>query len=258
MSATSASVGGSQSIQRAVSLLKLVAAAAEGARYVDLVGQTGLQPATVHRMLRRLVLEGLLQQNRRDKRYRLGPLAYEIGLAASAQFDLRSVVAPSLERISRATGDTSFLTVHSGLDAVCVDRKEGAFPVKALTVEVGSRRPLGTAAGSLALLYPRPEEDIVRIVDANEAKLTRYGELTKEKLWKLVRLAKRLGYALNADVILPGVTGIGVPIPSRVGYPTAALSVVAISSRLPRKHHAQIVDLLQREVHQISRILSGL
>ncbi len=250
-------IAGSQSIQRAVETLKLVAASAHGARYVDLVAQTSLQPATAHRILRRLVAEGLLQQRKQDKRYLLGPLAFEIGLAASVQFDLRELVAPALKRISRATGDTSFLTIRSGVEAVCVDRKEGAFPIKALTVEVGSRRPLGTAAGSLALLYPLPDDEIARIVRANENKLTRYGELNKQKLLGLIKLAKRLDYALNADVILPGVTGIGVPVPSRFGYPTAALSVVAISSRLGKARCAEVLSLLKTEAQQIGRALSA-
>jgi DNA-binding IclR family transcriptional regulator len=248
-------VAGSQSIGRAVSVLKLVAASAAGVRYVDVIAQTGLEPATVHRMLRRLVAEGLLQQRDSDRRYRLGPLAYELGLAASAQFDMRGIVAPSLERLSRATGDTSFLTVRSGIEGVCVDRREGTFPVKALTVEVGSRRPLGTAAGSLALLYPLPDEEIARIVQANEHRLTRYGELDRNKLLALIKLAKKLGYALNADVILPGVTGIGVPIPSRFGYPTAALSVVAISSRLQKSRRAEALALLEQEARRVGEAL---
>jgi DNA-binding IclR family transcriptional regulator len=206
-------------------------------------------------MLRRLVAEGLLQQRESDRRYRLGPLAYELGLAASAHFDMRGIAGPSLDRLSSATGDTSFLTVRSGAEAVCIDRREGTFPVKALTVEVGSRRPLGTAAGSLALLYPLPDEEIARIVQANEQRLTRYGQLDKQKLLGLVKLAKKLGYALNADVILPGVTGIGVPIPSRFGYPTAALSVVAISPRLRKGRRADALALLQHEARRMGDAL---
>jgi DNA-binding IclR family transcriptional regulator len=52
---------GSQAIARAVELLKLVAAhQADGARYADIVRQSGLEPPTVHRILQRLTAEGLL------------------------------------------------------------------------------------------------------------------------------------------------------------------------------------------------------
>ena len=40
----------------------------------------------------------------------------------------------------------------SGADAVCIDRRLGSYPVKTLTVEVGTKRPLGIGAGSLAIL----------------------------------------------------------------------------------------------------------
>ncbi len=250
-------VAGSQSIGRAITMLRQVAATAGGARYVDLMAQTNLEAGTAHRILRRLVTEGLLRQGKDDKRYRLGPLAYEIGLAASAQFDLRKLVAPALERLSSTTGDTSFLTVRSGNEAICLERREGSFPVKVLTVEVGSRRPLGTAAGSLALLYSLPAPEIKRIIAANESRITRYGELDKEKLLGLIALAKKLDYALNADVILPGVTGIGVPIPSRFGYPMAALSVVAISSRLDKARREVVLSLLRKEVKEIAETIAS-
>ena len=83
-----------------------------------------------------------------------------------------------------------FLTVRSGFDAVCVDRKQGSFPVQILTVEAGSRRPLGTAAGNLALLFPLPQEEVSRIVDANESRLTQFGQLDRDELLAMIRRSR--------------------------------------------------------------------
>ena len=77
-----------------------------------------------------------------------------------------------MARIAEATGDTVFLTQRSGLDAVCVDRQEGTFPIKTFTLEIGMRRPLGVGTGSLAILSALSEEEIQAIVNSNPP---RYG-----------------------------------------------------------------------------------
>ena len=74
-------------------------------------------------------------------------------------------------RIAERTGDTVFLNVRSGPDVLCIDRKEGTFPIKTLIIEVGNRRPLGVGAGGIALLMPLPDEELERVVSANEARL---------------------------------------------------------------------------------------
>lgn len=248
---------GTQAIARAVTLLKLVAGEkADGARYADLVRLSGLEPPTVHRILQRLTAEGLLRQDPRARRYTLGTLAFELGLAAQQLFSLREVCAPALQRICDATGDTVFLTVRSGFEAVCVDRREGSFPVQILTVEVGSRRPLGTAAGNLALLYPLPDDEVERVLEANAPRLPAFGQLDRDRLLTLIRKSRQLGYALNDGVILPGVTGIGVSVPARFGPPACALSVVGLAGRLREKRRAEVVKMLRAESAALARIIS--
>ena len=88
------------------------------------------------------------------------PWCSSSGLTATPRFNLREICHPALARIADATGDTVFLTQRSGLDAVCLDRREGTFPIKTFTLEVGMRRPLGVGTGSLAILSALPEEDI--------------------------------------------------------------------------------------------------
>jgi DNA-binding IclR family transcriptional regulator len=134
-----------------------------------------------------------------------------------------------------------------------VDRREGSFPVQILTVEVGSRRPLGTAAGNLALLFPLPDEEVDRIVSANGSRLAQYGKLDRDKVMAMVRRSRRLGYALNDEVILPGVTAMGLAVPGRFGPPTVALSVVGLASRLPEKRRAEILALLRAETEALAK-----
>ena len=247
---------GTQTIQRASQLVRLIASRSRtGMRLAEVVQHTKLERPTVHRILKCLVEEGFLMQAADSHHYFLGPLIFELGLASSPQFNLTDVCRPSLERIAADTGDTVFLSVRSGYDSVCIDRKEGAFPIKALTLEVGARRPLGVGAGGLALLLPLPEEAIDDIVRANAKRLGAFHKLTVPLLHKALKRAQQLGYALNDTHITAGATTLGLPIVNRYGHPFAALSMAAISSRMSARRQAELVALLRQEIVGIERAL---
>src|SRR5690554_5618305 len=92
---------GTQSIHRAVAILRQVATYGHsGAKAGDLADGLGLDRATVYRMLRGLGVEGMVVQDSSTKRYRLGQTVYELGQAASFQYDLKDVCQPSLHHLA--------------------------------------------------------------------------------------------------------------------------------------------------------------
>ncbi len=163
-------VGGAQSIFRVLRILKYVGAApARGVGLTDVARDLGLTPPTAHRMLSALLQEGFLALNPKLKTYSLGRESYILGLAAESRHGIKAIAESAVLRLAESTGDTSFLSVRSGHEAVCVDRKTGDFPIKILTLEVGHRRPLGVGAGSLALLAFLPNDDIERVLARYDA-----------------------------------------------------------------------------------------
>jgi DNA-binding IclR family transcriptional regulator len=255
---TTSSIAGTQSIERTIQLLKKVATHnTAGLTLAEAARQTGLKVPTVHRMLSCLAEQGLLVQRGSKKGYFLGMLAYELGLAASSHFNLRELCGPVLARISRVTGDTVFLTTRSGLDSVVIERKEGSYPIKVLTQTVGERRPLGSTAGGLALLAAMPCSESEDLITKNLHRLSGYGFLSEPVLRQMLQRARRLGFALNDGDLLVDVTGIGVAIPSDLGSPYAALSVVALSKRIDAKRRREIVGLLNEEGAKLRDTLAG-
>ena len=248
---------GTQSIERALLLLREIAAHNRGgSRLLDLATRTGLQRPTVHRMLKCLAAENMVQQDGDTHRYYLGSMVFELGLTATPRFNLREMCHPALARIAEATGDTVFLTQRSGLDAVCLDRREGTFPIKTFTLEVGMRRPLGVGTGSLAILSALPEEEIEQVVDANNVRLPEYG-LNGGSLLSQVKRAQKLGFAMREMPGLAGVRSVGQALRNQGGVPFAALSVSTISSRMSEKRAAEIATLLKTETRQIERQISS-
>jgi DNA-binding IclR family transcriptional regulator len=248
-----ARLSGTQSIERALTLMREIAAHNRvGSRLLDLASRTGLQRPTVHRMLKCLTLENMVLQDPDSHRYYLGPMVFELGLTAAPRFNLREICHPAMNRIAEATGDTVFLTQRSGLDAVCVDRQEGTFPIKTFTLEIGMRRPLGVGTGSLAILAALADEEVRHVVNANAPRLPEYG-LTPSSLLGQVKRAQKLGYAVREMPSLAGVRSIGHALHNQSGMAFAALSVSAISSRMSEKRVIELATLLRNETRLVEK-----
>lgn len=250
-------LSGTQSIERALLLMREIAAHNRtGSRLLDLASRTGLQRPTVHRMLKCLTFENMVQQDPDSHRYYLGPMVFELGLTAAPRFSLREVCHPAMGRIAEATGDTVFLTQRSGVDAVCLDRQEGTFPIKTFTLEIGMRRPLGVGTGSLAILSALSEEEVKHVIATNTPRLPEYG-LTPTSLLAQVRRAQKLGYAVREMPSLAGVRSIGHALHNQSGIAFAALSVSAISSRMNEKRVSELANLLKTEARLVEKQLSN-
>lgn len=244
---------GAQTVVRAIRALKLLAShSSEGMRLVDLAAEMQLERPTAHRLLKALLAEGMLVQDTRSRRYALGPLAFELGLAAAHRFNLREACAPILQTLAEQTGDTAFLFVRSGNDAVCLSRVRGAHPEQAPAVPVGSRQPLGVSAGGLALLSSLPPQEAERIVRAVDARVGVYGDLDAAQIHELCAQTRRMGYAWIANRAVPGVSAVGLAVTSANGTPVAAVTVAASHSRMSEQRVLHILPLLRQATQHIT------
>lgn len=233
---TASGAAGTQAVARAAALLRAIAGSARREMgLVELARALDLERPTAHRILRRLVDEGLVRQNPATRGYLLGALVYELGLVAQPPLALYGVSSDALAEVAEGSGDTAFAIVGSGLDGVCLARREGSYPVKVLTLEVGRRRPMGSGAGSVAMLAAMPPDSAVQILDANAARLRAAGEPDVERLKDAVRQARESGYAVNAPGEAPDIMSIGVAVQNAYGTPILGLSICALRFRIEQR-----------------------
>jgi len=244
---------GTQSLQRAVSLLRIIAVNnRSGSRLVELYRRTGLERPTVHRLLQGMVAEKLIRQDSLTKRYHLGSLAYELGLAAAPKVAVRDICLPYLDAIAEHTGDTVFLTVRSGFDGICVARADGSFPIKMFVHDVGRHRPLNVGASGLALMSALPDEEINRICRINVERTRRKNpRFTEAALRASIESTRRRGYATNKVMDEPPVHSVGMVIRAPDGTPAAGVSVSTLASRLGHDRLEMVVRCLSDAVSAI-------
>jgi DNA-binding IclR family transcriptional regulator len=254
--AESSPVAGAQVIGRLFSMLKILAEHQEsGLRFVDVARLCGLQEPTAHRMLKALLVEQMVERDETSRRYRLGPLAFELGIAAAPQFDLLGMSAPSLRRLADLTGDTAFLFIRRGNDAVCIDRVLGHYSIQTPVVTVGSRQPLGVNAGGLAILLALSSTEINDVIEAVSPRLGVYGDCDAIDIRRLVERGQKLGYASIGEMAVPGVTAMGLAVTTQFGSPAAALTVASMTGRMTAKRQAELFPILRAEVDQLAALL---
>ncbi len=250
--------GGTQTISRCAALLRLITTHQRtGLRLVDLYQSVGLTRPTTHRILQALVAEGFIRQDERSKRYFLGSLVYEMGVAAAPPFDLRDICQPILQRVAMESGDTVFLTIRSGLDGVCIARAEGAYPVKVFVLDVGRRRPLNVGGGAQAYLSALPDDEIGRIWLANRDRVIQgFPRFDLDRRWQRIAQARRDGYLMSDVIEIEDVSSIAMPILGVAGRPLGALSISALRSRLSGTSLDNKVIVLRNAVREIETKLA--
>lgn len=227
---SSSETRGTQSIERAVRLLReLAARGATGWRQGDLAQHSGLDRGTVHRILKCLVEERLVQQRDSDKRYVIGPLNYELGLSVPERTELADTVRGALRRmlreLPRLTAVSSSL--RSGNDVVCIARAGSASHISDATrTRVGQRHPLLRLASGMAIVSVLPPEEARAACADGRARLAHLGAECVARAEALVKAARRDGHVLSASVVWQGVNSIAMPF----GPAGAPLGSVVVSA----------------------------
>lgn len=250
--------GGTQCLDRAIAILTdLASQSPVGTRLLDIAMATGIARPTARRILKRLMEAGLVVQENRTHLYKLGAFAHAIDLGLP-QGALIEVSRPSLELIVRETGQTVLLVSRSGRYSVCCDRIDGVDPAISNNPSighVGQAGLLGPSASSVAILASLHDAQIDDILFDNEWMLSRYGGLDLSILQAMIERTRARGYCHSMGEFVPGISGVGVAVPTPRGQTFASLSIVGSVEVVTPEMARTCSDLLHREAALIADAL---
>ncbi|KAG1254855.1 hypothetical protein G6F65_016869 [Rhizopus arrhizus] len=113
---------GTQSMRRALGLLRVLAQHQEdGIDLQGVMGATGLERSTAHRLLSCLLEEQFAERDNKTRRYRLGVDSMQLGFAALRRTPLLDALRPFAQKLARLSGDTVFLVIRQGDYALAND-----------------------------------------------------------------------------------------------------------------------------------------
>lgn len=245
---------GTQSLARSIKLLRVLATRGEiGWRLSDLATACSLDKGTVHRILTALGKERLVQQRGGDKRYLPGPLLYELGLSLPGQDAFKSAATAQLTSWSDRVNGNALLLLRSGFEYVCSVRV-GPAKLPGLMVDQGTRRPLFTSVGGVAILQALPEAEAQEILENNIAQeLAKRGPARLGALQSMRDRSARHGFGVNLGDVVGGLHAFAIPLRGPDGKAFAALCLMGTTERFPE---AQLEDI-HRELLRVAQVLQA-
>jgi DNA-binding IclR family transcriptional regulator len=239
-----------RALAKAVHLLEQLAEAREATprRLAELLDEPR---TTTYRFLRSLEALDLVEPGSQPGSYRLGWKLMRLGAAVVERLDERQAALPVMEHVHERIGETVFLLVRRGWDAVCIERLEG-LRVQSLALRLGGSLPLHTGAGPRVLLAWEPREVWEEYVRSGRlTALTDRTPTTRKALVRELEETLGQGYAISDEDVTPGVASLGAPIFDYTGRVRAALSIGGLKSLLlgdDREAFTQLVVDGAREI----------
>jgi IclR family KDG regulon transcriptional repressor len=190
----------------------------------ELAEELDLHRSVARRCVVTLASRGFLRQDPVDRRYRLGLVLCELGSVVLPAKDIVATSMPFMERLSRDTGSSVFLTVEAENQAVCIARVDSPKPLR-VTFEVGRCSPLHAGASARVILAYLPEGRVEEIFGSGLRRFTDRTLADPATLVEELTRTRERGYSISTGELDEGVTAIGVPIKGGNGEVLASLSI---------------------------------
>jgi DNA-binding IclR family transcriptional regulator len=237
-----------QTLRRGMSILRLLArSTASGLGVSDIGRRLSLSKATAVRLTQTLAEEAFVVQDHSTRRYRLGPAAFAIGIAAEPNYAIQRLAAPAIRALALDSGDSTCFSIRQGMEVVCLSVEKGAAFLPEPTLRVGDRYPLGVSSAGLAILAALPDTEVQDALELHGSHIDRtYPGSTVGVIQALIKDTRERGYALVAGLLLPGYWALGVPLMDSGGRPIAAITLVAMESRMGFTRRAVLGERMRR------------
>jgi DNA-binding IclR family transcriptional regulator len=161
-----------------------------------------------------------------EKRYGLGPAAYELGSAYSRREPLRWIAGTVLARLVGATTHNGHFAVLHGRDTLyLIEERAAGRP--SLVTEVGVRLPAPVTASGLAMLSALPPQQVRALWPSRQDLVRRHdaGPATLTELRRLLTDARRDGYAWEDGSVTPGFASVAAAVRDHNGLPLGAVAL---------------------------------
>ena len=218
--------GGIKSIEVGVRLLSVLAGTRRPLPLGELSRSARMTPSKAHRYLASFVKVGLVEQDPNTRDYRLGPFAFEMGLAAIGNSSHLNSAMETQIRLRDELDETVVLSVWGSHGPSILRIEESSHPV-IMTMKVGVTLPLMTSAAGRIFAAYMPRRIIEAHLQANDASNSsrrgpvRYADIEPEL--KEIRQAR---CATSMGEVLRGVSATAVPLISLQGQLVASLAVI--------------------------------
>jgi DNA-binding IclR family transcriptional regulator len=236
----------------AINLLSILRDHPDGLTLAQITEIAGIIKNKTFRLLHTLEKRQLVCRDDKGL-YFLGSGLIDLALHAQSRTLLTDVSRTVMDRLVVETGESIFLGVISGSDALCTAARESPHSVR-LFAQVGRRAPLHSGGVPKVLFAFMPDAERAALIERFAAVSSETG-INPEALEARLAQIRRDGYAIVVDELDQGAMSVAAPIFNQLGQVTAAMSIAGPSSRFSADRIAWYVELILDATNTISRSL---
>lgn len=242
-----------QSVERALDLLEIVAAAGGEATLTQISVGSGLNISTCHHLLATLIAKGYVAKLPGKRTYVLGSRVLYLSSLCLKQVNLPQRSQRVLDALSTRTGEAVQLAILQGDELITVLRKEASHAVRVDAAALGKTSAAHATATGKAILAWLPETEIARIIASKGLPSFTAKTITDlATLLEELRLVRRHGYATDREEFQHGVICIGSAIRDYAGAVVGAISVSIPSFRATDETVTRIREEVLTAVRSLS------
>ncbi|MBZ4019654.1 IclR family transcriptional regulator [Streptomyces purpurogeneiscleroticus] len=249
-----ASSGGVQSVDRAVSVLELLAQHGE-AGVSDVAAALGVHKSTAFRLLGALEARGMVEQESERGKYRLGFGIVRLAGAVTARIDITKHGRKICERLAGKLGETMNIAVLESHYVINLDQVRGPSAITAQNWVGRLTPPHCTSSGKVLLAHLSPERRRALLAETRLARMTPRTLTSRKKLEAALAETREQGYAITMEEYEEGLNAVAAPVRSRDGETVAALTASGPAFRFTEERMHELAPALVAGAEELSRRL---
>ncbi|WP_102224451.1 IclR family transcriptional regulator [Acidimangrovimonas sediminis] len=241
-----------QAVDRALTILEILAGSKEALGLNELAARTGLNSSTCHHLVQTLVGRGYVLQVGRKRGYMLSSRLNELVELQAGEADLADIVRPQIEVLAEQLNEAVQLAVLHGTKLV-TQLRVGRSSAVAEADEIRKMTALHATATGKAILAWLPDTEIMRVIAENG--LDRFTPKTITTLHGLIeelRHVRRHGFAIDDEELREGVVCVGAAIRDEKGAVIASISATYAGHKNSEAYRAHVITGVTETARRLS------
>lgn len=246
-----------KSVDRALAVLRYFTVAEPELGLAEVTRRSGLDKATVHRILTALARNGLLEQLPTTKKYRLGPESLRLAQVREASVPINAILSPILAQLSTDVGETAHATLGSSDGMLTVGVSE---PQRSTRVYVDPSASLpfhASASGQVFCAFADAGQGDAIMEATRFERFTDTTPVDERDLRQRIETARRNGFAVAHGTLESDTVGVAAPFFDAGGRVTGAVAVAGLASRMDGEAIARASALVCAAAKDVTRQLGG-
>lgn len=243
-----------QSVKNALRILKLFTPKSPQLSVTEIAQLLQLPKSTVHRLLKELVVEGFLIQEKKSLKYQLGLSVLALGGVVHSHKEIYQEALPHLKELAERFGLPVHICVMEQQHVVYLIREMGGVQMKLVT-KSGRRNDLHCTAEGLAILAFKSRKTIDEAILKPLKKYTPYTLTDAELLRQEILNIHYDKFAITKNTFAIGFSSYAAPIQDYTGEVVSSLAIITENNYIDANREEELIAAIRKTAKEISELL---